>query len=72
MMGAEMLKESQVIARSALAIGSMIAFGVWYVWPDFPWYTYPLIGLLAVGPAWQPWADAVADEKVVDRRLMKK
>ena len=65
-----MLKESQLIFRGAVAVGSFIAFGVWYVWPHFPLYAYPVIGVLAVGAAWQPWADAVADEKVVDRRLM--
>ena len=72
MMGAAMLKESQVIVRAAFAIGSFITFVVWYIWPDFPWYSYPLIGLLAVGAAYQPWADVVAEEKVIDRRLMQK
>jgi hypothetical protein len=38
--GAEMLKESQVLARSALAIGSFIVFRRLVRLAGRPWYTY--------------------------------
>jgi hypothetical protein len=71
-MGATMLRESQVLALAAIASGGFIAVAVYYVWPELYWWAYPLIGVAAVGPAYQPWAGVRADEKIIDRRLMHK
>jgi len=71
--GATMLRESpQAFALGAIASGIVIASGLYYVWPDFYWWIYPLIGLGVVGAAYQPWVDMLAEEDLVDRRLMRK
>jgi hypothetical protein len=37
------------------------------------WWAYPLVGVLAAAAAaYRPWADLVAEEKIIDRRLMNK
>ncbi len=67
-----MLRDSQLLALGALACASFISFGVYYIWPDLYWWAYPLVGVLAVAAAYHPWADLVAEEKIIDRRLMNK
>jgi len=71
-MGAQMLRDSQLLALGALACAGFVSFGVYCIWPDLYWWAYPLVGVLAAAAAYRPWADLVAEEKIIDRRLMNK
>ena len=67
-----MLRDSQLLALGALACARFISFGIYCIWPDLSWWVYPLVGVLAAAAAYRPWADLVAEEKIIDRRLMSK
>jgi hypothetical protein len=57
-----MLNQSPVVV--ALAFGSFIAFGVWYIGVDLYWITYPVIASLA-GFACKIWLETVARGKIM-------
>lgn len=54
------------IAQTATALGIVIAFGLFLVWPLFPWWVYVAVSLLAMGGAYQGLLTAAAQETIVD------
>ena len=65
--GKKSVKPSQGMALAALVFGSVIAGGFYYVWPYALWWVYPVIALLAAGPAYKTWLEMNANEKIIDR-----
>lgn len=61
------VNRSEWLAVAALVFGALVAWGVYAVFPNWPWWAYVVIAFLVGGPAYRVWLEMVANEKVIDR-----
>ena len=59
-----MLDRKQVIALAALGFGILVAFGVYYVWPNGHGLVYVAIAVAAAG-AFKTWPELLGQGKIM-------
>ena len=63
-MGGEMLNRKQIIALAALGFGSLMAIGVYYVWPHGHGFVYVAIAVVAAG-AFKTWPELIGQGRIM-------